>query len=108
MVVGTTRLPGGQPAPFEWVQRAMDMLERDGAVTIDVETVGYRAAFIGAVLATLPGAAVLLRGQSAATGSVTPATFESGTSTRSWKLCFSDLAPAHVVVKFAFASADIR
>jgi hypothetical protein len=37
----------------------MDMLEADGEVTIDVETVGYRSAFIGAVLLTIPGARAL-------------------------------------------------
>jgi hypothetical protein len=31
------------------------MLARDGEVVIDVETVGYRSAFHGAVLATLLG-----------------------------------------------------
>jgi hypothetical protein len=47
------------PVPIEWVQTAIDMLERDGEVTIDVETVGYRSAFVGAVLAKLPGAKVV-------------------------------------------------
>lgn len=42
------------------VQNALDMLERDGEVAIDVETVGYRSAFIGAVLATLPGTSTAL------------------------------------------------
>lgn len=59
VIVGTAKSPGGQPVPVEWIQRAMDMLERDGEVTIDVETVGYRSAFVGAVLASLPGAVVL-------------------------------------------------
>lgn len=59
VIVATARSPNGQPVPIAWVQQAMDMLARDGEVTIDVETVGYRSAFIGAVLATLPGASVL-------------------------------------------------
>lgn len=59
VIVATTKSPGGQPVPIEWVKEAMDMLARDGEVTIDVEMVGYRSAFIGAVLATLPGAVVL-------------------------------------------------
>lgn len=59
VIVGTTKSPGGELVPIEWVQRAIDMLARDGEVTIDVETVGYRSAFVGAVLATLPGAIVL-------------------------------------------------
>jgi hypothetical protein len=37
----------------------MDLLARDGEVTVDVETLGYRSAFVGAVLSTLPGARML-------------------------------------------------
>jgi hypothetical protein len=59
VIVGTTRSPKGQPVSVQWVQDAIDVLVRDGAVTIDVDTVGYRSAFISAVLATLPGATVL-------------------------------------------------
>jgi hypothetical protein len=55
VIVGTGRSPEGQPVPIEWVQTAMDRLYRDGEVDIDVESVGYRSAFVGAVLATLPG-----------------------------------------------------
>jgi hypothetical protein len=54
VVVATARSPNGQPVPIAWVQNALDLLERDGEVVIDVETVGYRSAFIGAVSATLP------------------------------------------------------
>jgi hypothetical protein len=56
VLVGTLRSPKGKPVPIADVQAAMDLLERDGEVVIDVETVGYRSAFIGAVLASLPGA----------------------------------------------------
>jgi hypothetical protein len=59
VIVATSRSPSGTPVPIDWVQRAIDILARDGEVTIDVETVGYRSAFVGAVLATLPGATVL-------------------------------------------------
>jgi hypothetical protein len=59
VIVATSRSPAGKPVPIAWVQNAMDQLERDGEVTIDVDTVGYRSAFIGAVLATLPDAVVL-------------------------------------------------
>jgi hypothetical protein len=55
VIVGTGRSPKGQPVPIADVQAAMDLLERDGEVVIDVATVGYRSAFIGAVLASLPG-----------------------------------------------------
>jgi hypothetical protein len=58
-IVGTAKSPSGQPVPIEWVQVAMDQLERDGEIVIDVPTVGYRSAFIGAVLSSLPGAVVL-------------------------------------------------
>jgi hypothetical protein len=59
VAVGTAKSPSGQPVPIEWVQRALDILARGGVVTIDVDTVGYRSALVGAVLATLPNAVVL-------------------------------------------------
>ena len=59
VIVATSRSPAGKAVPIKWVQDAMDMLASDGEVTIDVETVGYRSAFIGAVLLTIPGATVL-------------------------------------------------
>jgi hypothetical protein len=59
VIVGTKKAPDGRAVPIEWVQQAMDQLERDGEITIDVATVGYRSAFIGAVLSTLPGAVVV-------------------------------------------------
>jgi hypothetical protein len=55
VIVATTKSPGGQPVPIKSVQASLDMLERDGEVVIDRKTVGYRSAFIGAVLASLPG-----------------------------------------------------
>jgi hypothetical protein len=60
VLVATDRSPDGQPVPIAWVQQAMDMLERDGEVAIDVATVGYRSAFVGAVLASLPGTTTAL------------------------------------------------
>lgn len=59
VIVGTDRSPSGKRVSIAWVQSAMDQLERDGELTIDVATVGYRSAFIGAVLSTLPGAVAL-------------------------------------------------
>jgi hypothetical protein len=59
VIVATTKSPNGTPVPVAWVQQAMDQLDRDGEITIDVATVGYRSAFIGAVLSTLPAAVVL-------------------------------------------------
>lgn len=56
VIVGTDRSPAGTPVPIESVQEAMDMLHRDGEIQINVKTVGYRSALIGAVLLTVPGA----------------------------------------------------
>lgn len=56
--VGTKRSPQGQSVPIKSVQEAMDQLVEEGELAIEVTTVGYRSAFIGAVLATLPDAVV--------------------------------------------------
>ena len=56
VIVAAQRSPEGKEVPIEWVQNAIDLLERDGEVTINVETLGYRSSFIGAVLRELPGA----------------------------------------------------
>jgi hypothetical protein len=56
VIVATSRSPAGQPVPIAWVQSALDRLFADGEVEISVESVGYRSAFIGAVLATVPAA----------------------------------------------------
>ena len=58
VVVGTIKSPEGRPVPIEWVQAALDRLDAEGSVIISVESVGYRSAFIGAVLSTIPGATV--------------------------------------------------
>ena len=58
VVVGTGKSPGGQAVPIDWVQDAIDLLVRDGEVEVAVEAIGHRGAFVGAVLATLPGAVV--------------------------------------------------
>lgn len=55
VIVGTDKSPNGEPVPIEWMQKAIDILERDREVRIDVPTVGYRSAFIGAALRELPG-----------------------------------------------------
>ena len=60
VIVATLKNPNGQPVPIAWVQNTFDLLERDGEVVIDVDTIGYRSAFIGAVLASLPGAKTAL------------------------------------------------
>jgi hypothetical protein len=59
VLVQTSRSPKGQPVPIEWVQDAIDRLERDREIEISVASVRYRSAFIGAVLKQLPGARVI-------------------------------------------------
>jgi hypothetical protein len=57
--VWTSRSPGGQMVPLAWVQEALDRIDRDREIEISVDSVGYRSAFIGAVLQELPGAEVI-------------------------------------------------
>lgn len=56
VIVATGRSPAGQRVAIAEVQAALDMLERTDDLLIDKKVVGYRSAFIGAVLGTLPGA----------------------------------------------------
>jgi hypothetical protein len=58
VVVATGRSPTGQPVPIAWVQDALDRLHAAEELQIDPSSVGYRSAFIGAVLRTLPNARV--------------------------------------------------
>jgi hypothetical protein len=55
VVVATERSPQGQPVEISDVQSALDRLNRDGELEISVASVGYRSAFVGAVLTTIPG-----------------------------------------------------
>ena len=55
VIVGTSNSPFGKPVPIQWIQDAADRLYREGELEISVPSVGYRSAFIGAVLAQLPG-----------------------------------------------------
>lgn len=57
-LVGTARSPRGRPVRVAAVEQALERLRKDGSVTLDVLEVGYRSAFIGAVLLTLPGVQV--------------------------------------------------
>jgi hypothetical protein len=59
VLVWTTRSPSGKRVPVDWVQDALDRLERDGEIEISVASVRYRSAFIGAVLKQLPGTTVV-------------------------------------------------
>jgi len=56
ILVRTERSPKGTPVPIEWVQRA-DRLGEEGEVEISVSSLGYRSAFVGAVVLSLPGVA---------------------------------------------------
>ena len=58
VVVATRRAPDGEPVPIAWVQDAGDRLRAEGLLRITPAEVGYRSAFIGAVLRTLPGVVV--------------------------------------------------
>lgn len=58
VIVGTGKSPSGRPVPIAWLQDAIDLLVLDGEIAVDVETLGHRGAFVGAFLATLPGAVV--------------------------------------------------
>jgi len=55
VLVGTARSPKGRWVDIAKVQVAADRLFRDGFVEINARSVGYRGAFVGAVLSTLPG-----------------------------------------------------
>lgn len=55
VIVGTDRSPNGQPVEIADIQGAANELFRRGELEINVASVGHRSAFVGAVLATLPG-----------------------------------------------------
>lgn len=52
--VSTTRSPKGSPVEISLLQRLLDRLGAGETVAIEPPTVGYRSAFLGAVLRTLP------------------------------------------------------
>jgi hypothetical protein len=58
VLVGTGRSPEGQPVPIADVQHGLDLMRLHGAVTIDVDTLGHRSSFVGAVLASRPDVAL--------------------------------------------------
>src|SRR6202035_1515081 len=49
------RSPQGQQVPIADLERALELLRRDGVVTITPKVIGHRSSFLGAVLLTLPG-----------------------------------------------------
>ena len=56
VIVATSRSPSGQPVPLGDIQAAAERLYEQGSVEINPSSVGYRSAFVGAALASLPGA----------------------------------------------------
>jgi hypothetical protein len=54
VIVATERSPKGTPVPIEWVQDGIDLLLQESEVEISAGTLGYRGAFVAAVLLTLP------------------------------------------------------
>ncbi|WP_421735238.1 hypothetical protein [Cellulomonas sp.] len=54
IVVATDRSPGGSPVPIADVARALEILNSEGSVEIIPDAIGYRSAFVGAVLKQLP------------------------------------------------------
>ncbi|ANZ40419.1 hypothetical protein BBK82_34785 [Lentzea guizhouensis] len=59
--VTTERSPGGQWVDVADVQTGLERLHAQGSVLVNVEQLGHRSAFVGAVLATIPGTVVSLR-----------------------------------------------
>lgn len=58
VLVATRRSPGGKPVAVELVAQALWRLRSQGSILITPEQIGYRSAFVGAVLRTIAGAAV--------------------------------------------------
>ncbi|WP_132197440.1 MULTISPECIES: hypothetical protein [Kribbella] len=54
MIVATNRAPGGRPVPIADVQSGLDRLFDQQEVDVSPASLGYRSAFVGAVLRTLP------------------------------------------------------
>jgi hypothetical protein len=67
-LISTNRSSDRQPIPVNEVQEGVDRLEANGSVRVNVEELGHRSAFVGAVLATLPGARFLVNPATVTTG----------------------------------------
>lgn len=55
VLVATARSRKGKRVPINMVQSALDQLEAEGYVEVSTDAIGFRSAFCGAVLLTLPG-----------------------------------------------------
>jgi hypothetical protein len=53
IVVATTPSPEGRPVPLKWATDAIENLRQNGEVEVSVASLGYRSAFVGAVLLQL-------------------------------------------------------
>ena len=58
--VATDKSPSGQAVPLEDVQAAFDRISAGEEVRISEPSLGYRSAFVGAAMLSLPGAELLL------------------------------------------------
>jgi hypothetical protein len=59
VVVATDKSPQGKPVPLDDVQAAFDRLAEGQEVRISVPSLGYRSAFVGAAMLSLPGSRLL-------------------------------------------------
>ena len=59
VTVATDRSPAGEPVPIEWVQSGLDRLLETGEIEVGVPSLGYRGAFVAAVLLKVPGAVLV-------------------------------------------------
>jgi hypothetical protein len=56
VVVATSRSPAGEPVPIAWIAAALERLLGGEEVEVSVSSLGYRSAFVGAVLMRVAGA----------------------------------------------------
>jgi hypothetical protein len=61
VIVATEKSPQGQPVPLTDVQSAFDRLAAGEGVRISVPSLGYRSAFVGAAMLSVPGTELLHR-----------------------------------------------
>jgi hypothetical protein len=61
VLVGTLPSPSGEWVPIAIVQDGLDELATAGEVMITAEKFGHRSAFVGAVLATVPGVVAMTK-----------------------------------------------
>ncbi len=58
VMVGTGNSPQGEPVAIDEVQAGLLALATQGRVRVNPATLGYRSAFVGAILYTVPGAII--------------------------------------------------